>query len=253
MHASLTNDLIQSTNTNSVDALWKSHCTRMERYGFDRLIYGFTMFRTENSLGDPSEFLVLSNHTTEYLDGFVEGGLYKDAPMVTWAMENDGAASWRVVGDQIMRGDVSQKALQVIEFNIKNNVTSGYTISFRSVSSRSKAAISLAAKPGMSQDQVDAIWQEFGQEIIILNNVMHMKIMLLPMPMPNQILTPRQRETLEWVGDGKTMQDIAQIMGLTQATIEKHLRLARDTLNVDTTAQAVTKAAFQNQIYILRS
>jgi LuxR family transcriptional regulator len=46
------------------------------------------------------------------------------------------------------------------------------------------------------------------------------------------------------------MQDIATIMGLTPATVEKHLRLAREALNVDTTAQAVLKAALQNQMFI---
>ena len=56
---------------------------------------------------------------------------------------------------------------------------------------------------------------------------------------------------MEWVGDGKTMADIAEIMGLTQATIEKHLRLAREALNVETTAQAVLKASFQNQIFVV--
>ena len=70
---------------------------------------------------------------------------------------------------------------------------------------------------------------------------------------PNRTLTRRQREALQWVGDGKTTQDIAQIMGLTQATIEKHLRLARDALNVETTAQAVLKAAFQNQMFVLEA
>lgn len=49
------------------------------------------------------------------------------------------------------------------------------------------------------------------------------------------------------------MQDIALLLGLTPATAEKHLRLARAALNVETTAQAVLKAAFQNQIFILDS
>ncbi len=253
MKPSLLNDLTEMTNTNSVDRLWNDHCERMAAYGFDRLIYGFTLFSTQTSLGDPNEFLVLSNHGRDYLDGFVEGGLYRDAPMVNWAMSHAGASSWRRVGDKLQLGELSPKMLKVIEFNFSHNVTAGYSISFKTVSSRTRAAISLAGKVGLSQDDVDAIWDEFGTEIVLLNNLMHLKIMTLPQPMPNQSLTARQRETLEWVGDGKTMQDIAIIMGLTQATVEKHLRLARETLNVDTTAQAVTKAAFQNQIYVLKS
>ncbi|MFV0358632.1 MAG: LuxR family transcriptional regulator, partial [Tropicimonas sp.] len=38
---------------------------------------------------------------------------------------------------------------------------------------------------------------------------------------------------------------------LTPATIEKHLRLAREALDVMTTAQAVLKASFLNQIFIV--
>ena len=53
--------------------------------------------------------------------------------------------------------------------------------------------------------------------------------------------------------DGKTTQDAAEIMGLTPATVEKHLRLAREALDVETTAQAVLKASFQNQIFVLDS
>ena len=52
-------------------------------------------------------------------------------------------------------------------------------------------------------------------------------------------------------GDGKTTQDIAFLLGLTAATVEKHLRLAREALDVDTTAQAVLKAAFYNQMFVL--
>jgi LuxR family transcriptional regulator len=42
-------------------------------------------------------------------------------------------------------------------------------------------------------------------------------------------------------------------MDLTPATVEKHLRLARESLDVETTAQAVLKASFQNQIFLLET
>ena len=86
-----------------------------------------------------------------------------------------------------------------------------------------------------------------------MNNVAHLKIMNLPYTAARKMLTKRQRETLEWVGEGKTTQDIGVIMGLTPATVEKHLRLAREALDVETTAQAVVKASFQNQIFLVRA
>ena len=113
------------------------------------------------------------------------------------------------------------------------------------------AAIALTARAGMGQDEVDAIWAEHGDDILLLNNIAHLRILSLPYTSPTRSLTARQREVLGWVGDGKTVQDIALLLNLTPATVEKHLRLARDALSVETTAQAVLKASFQNQIFTL--
>ncbi len=130
-------------------------------------------------------------------------------------------------------------------------VTAGYTISFKSVSAHSKGAIALTARRGMTQADIDAVWEEHGRDIHLMNNIAHLKILTLPYNTPALSLTKRQREALKWVGDGKTMQDTALLMGLTSATVEKHLRLAREALAVETTAQAVLKAAFANQMFIL--
>ena len=89
---------------------------------------------------------------------------------------------------------------------------------------------------------------------------MHLKVQRLPQLNPNTPLTLRQREVLQWVGDGKTMLDIATIMDLTPATVAKHLKMARDALNVETTAQAVLKlsmlisgSSMKNQIKLSKN
>lgn len=245
------NYLVELTNADSIEELWSMHCAKMAQYGFDRLLYGFTRFRTPNSLGDPNDFLLLTNHDESYTNVFVGQRLYHHAPMVHWALQNDGACSWGVLREMIESGTLTTDEQRVLEFNLGQGVEAGYSISFRSVSTRAKGAIALTARPGLSQAAVDATWDRHGTDIMLMNNIVHLKILTLPYVPPNQSLTRRQREALEWVGDGKTMADIATIMGLTQATVEKHLRLAREALNVDTTAQAVMKAAFQNQMFVL--
>lgn len=105
----------------------------------------------------------------------------------------------------------------------------------------------------MTQEQVDTVWAQHGREILVMINMAHLKITSLPYSSARRSLTKRQREVLEWVGEGKTTQDIATIMGLTAATVEKHLRLAREALDVETTAQAVLKASFQNQIFMMEA
>ena len=238
------------TNAASVEELWKLHTEYMGTYGFDRIMYGFSRYLTTNSLGDPQDWVLLSTQTPEYMRVFFDEGLYYHAPMIKWALANDGACSWRWMMDMNRTDNLTPSEKKVMEFNRKMGVTAGYTISFRSISERTKAAIALTAEAGTSQDAVEQTWARHGEEIILQNNVMHLKLQTLPYSGDRQ-LTKRQREVLQWVGDGKTTQDIAVLLGLTPATVEKHLRLAREALDVETTAQAVLKAAFYNQMFIV--
>jgi len=246
-------DLIEylnaATNARSGQELWNLHTERMARYGFDRLLYGYTHYRTVSSLGGLDDMVLLSNHTREYMDTFMAGGHYQQGPMVRWALENDGACSWRWMQDLAQADMLTDGEKMVIAFNQSMDVTAVYTVSFRSVSHRTKGAIALTAKPGMTQDEVEEIWAEHGDELTAVNNVMHLKLHTLPYS-GARALTKRQREVLQWVGDGKTTQDIAVLLNLTAATVEKHLRLAREALDVETTAQAVLKAAFYNQMFV---
>ncbi|WP_397543140.1 autoinducer binding domain-containing protein [Roseovarius salis] len=236
---------------NSVEELWDMHTRRMAEYGFDRLIYGFSRFMTETSLGDPEDFILLSNHDPAYMEKFIGEGLFHNAPMVRWAREHDGPQSWALIGKMKAANILTPEEQRVIEFNRSMGVAAGFTISFKSVSARAKGAIGLTARKGVSQADVDALWARHGEDILLLNNLTHLRIMSLPHRPLARPLTPRQREVLEWVSAGKTVQDIALLMGLTRVTVEKHLRLAREALGAETTAQAVVKAAFQQQIFAL--
>ncbi len=235
----------------SVEEVWAQHTAKMLTYGFDRLIYGFTRYKTANSFGNIQDVLLLSNQSPEYLEGFVNGGLYHHAPMVRWARENVGSCSWSWMEENLE--SFSQSELNVLEFNRKMGVTAGYSLSFPGRSSRSKGGIALTARRGVVQGEVDAVWEEHGREIWVMNQVAHLTMISLPQAKATRALTSRQREALQWVGDGKTTQDIALLMGLTPATIEKHLRLSRDALDAETTAQAVLKASVINQMYVIEA
>lgn len=241
------------TRATSLEELWSAHTEEMAGFGFDLLIYGYTRYRTETSLGDPEDFVILTNHSKEYVDGFLHDGLYFHAPMLHWALKHEGAGSWRRINQMVASRTMTPEEQTVYQFNQKMGVTSGYTISFHSVSARAKGAISLCAREGLSQTDVDEIWKDRGEDILLMNDIAHLKILTLPHIAPNRSLTKRQREALEWVGDGKTTQDIAVLMGLTPATVEKHLRLAREALSVETTAQAVMKAALHNQMFVIEA
>lgn len=240
------------TECKTLEEIWALHTGKMVEYGFDRLLYGFTRFLNRRDLGNIDDALILSNQPQEYLDHYIRREMYRDAPMINWATEHVGATSWRATQEAYEAGRLSPAETRVVEFNRRHQIVAGYTISFRDISARAKGAIGLCARRGLDQDDVDRIWDLYGRDIHIINVFTHLRIIAMPYTTSRRRLTQRQREVLEWVGDGKTVQDIATILGVTPATVEKHLRLAREALEVETTPHAVVKAMFQNQTYTLR-
>jgi len=173
--------------------------------------------------------------------------------MTNWAQANNGACSWTHIAKRMQSATLSPGELATIAFNQKHDVKAGYTISFKAPSLRSKGAIGLTAPKDMSQKEVDENWKEFGDEILLINNVVHLKIIALPLETPAALnLTKRQIQVLQWVSDGKTLQDVSILLNISPATVEKHLRLARQGLGVETTAQAIMKTVRQNQIHITK-
>ena len=174
--------------------------------------------------------------------------MFRNAPMLRWALSNTGSATWRRV--HLVASSLRKPERDVLAFNRHMGVVAGATISFGVTPPCGRALISLTARAGLSQDDVDAIWDRDGRIIELLNRVAHLRIATLPRTQFARELTPRQREVLQLVGAGKTAPEIAGLMGISPVTIEKHLKLAREQLGADTSAQAVLKAAIQSQIFL---
>ncbi len=230
----------------TVAEVWDHLLSCLMEVGFNHALYGFTRFHTSSGFGDDKDHLFLTNFDADYMQGYFLEGRYRHGPMVRWSVENTGACPWSWIRDNLE--DLTEEEREVVAFNQASGVTSGYTIAFPHSLKRAKGAIGLSLEPHVgTQAEADEIWARHGSELEVICGVAHLK--LISLPLPKRILTKRQREVLEWIGDGKTVADTAQIMGLNKATVEKHLRLARESLGVETTAQAVLKAAMHNQIF----
>jgi LuxR family transcriptional regulator len=153
------------------------------------------------------------------------------------------------VEEAAARGALTADEMAAVQQNLAMGIRAGVTVSFPETSTRAKGALGMIADPGLDHAAVEAIWDGRRDEILAVANMMHLKIVNLPGANRRRSLTQRQREALEWVADGKTAQDVAILMDVSPAMVEKHLRLARDALDVETTAQAVAKAALLNLIF----
>ncbi|MBC2835540.1 helix-turn-helix transcriptional regulator [Paragemmobacter straminiformis] len=241
--------LVRVAEAGNIDAIWKEAAAFFATCGFSRANYGYTRFRHDQSIGNPDDALYLTTAGPDYARRYFAEGLYARTPVFKWAQENVGCCTWAWVREKAARGELTADEMDALRQNAEMGITAGVTVSFPQSSSRSKGALGLIADAGLSSEDVEEIWARCGAEIQAVAHMMHLKIIQLPAPNRRRNLTPRQREALEWVADGKTTGDIALLMEVSPAMVEKHLKLARETLDVETTAQAVAKAALLNMIF----
>ncbi len=233
----------------SIDDAWAIATAHFASLGFSRVNYGFTRFRHLKTIGDPDDALFLSTCDAEYVKRYFGGGFYAKTPVFRWAERSSGICTWTWVREAMEAGRLAPDEADAVRQNAAMGVTAGMSVSFPEVSSRSKGALGLIADAGLTYVDVDRIFAARREEILVVANMMHLTIVHLPQLSRHRALSPRQREALEWVADGKTTQDVALLMGVSPAMVEKHLRLAREALAVETTAQAVAKGALLNMIF----
>ena len=237
----------------TIEEAWELGVRSLGAFGFDRINYGFTRFQHTDSIGDPDDALFLTNHSTDHVRSYFESGFFAehpDVPLGARAMSAPArgagpaerapgrpAERRRAEGDGREPADrgpgrlFDQLRADLVAVERRDGLT---------------ARDDLTPGPGRRD-----LGRAHGDEILALCNTLHLKLTQLPYPVQRRALTERQREALEWVADGKTTQDIALLMDISSAMVEKHLRLAREALSVETTAQAVAKASVMNQIFVI--
>lgn len=232
-----------------IGIVWELLVASLRWFGFERVNYGLTRGRVGTSIGDPQDVLFLSTHALDRVRAHHTSGLYRRTAEYRWVLENVGAVSWGWVHAERASGRLSPDECAAMDEMATSRRRAGISVSFAEGGRRCKGAMGLAAPAGETQAALDARWPEVSAAVLALCNIAHLKISQLPLPVPCGRLSRRQRELLDWVADGKTMQDIQVLTGLSLSAVEKHLRKARDTLRVETTAQAVAKAALLNQMF----
>lgn len=243
---SLLTHIAEATSISSVWALSSPYFTSL---GFARQNYGFTRFRNRKTIGDPDDALFLTTCDADYAKAYFSDGFFARTPVFRWAERNAGACTWAWVKEAYAAGKLTKDEMDAVHKNAAMGIFAGVSVSFPEASARSKGALGLIADAGLGHPEVEEIWAEHREPMLAVAHMMHLRIIELPHLSPNRALTARQVEALEWVADGKTTADIAMLMGVSGAMVEKHLRLAREALNVETTAQAVAKGALLNMIF----
>lgn len=232
-----------------ISTLWAYLHRDLERVGFQKVFYVCTQRRPANGEFTVRDAIVHSSYGAEFDRYFVEGGAYASDITTQWAINSQGAISWSLSRRLNRRGQVTPKQREVHERSLALGIVNGYTVSLRTPRSTLVSGFGLCAGDETTQTRVDRTWLDHGDEVLLALSAFDICARAIPQVRAEEELSKRQREVLEWAGDGKTIDEIADIMDLHRNTVAKHMQEARQRLGVANTVQAVLRAALQGQIY----
>lgn len=236
--------------TTDAERIWQEVCGFFAGLGFVHVVYGYSPDSRGALLGAPENYLILSTLPQPVVRELVAMGHFRRSVTFHWALNNVGLATFSMTDEEAGVGPDFAIPPEAAEFFQRNGMLTGASIGFAPERTRGRAVMSLIGPPDVAQEHIDQILEATRDVVFAVAAVAHRCLSALPYHPPGKRLTPRQREVLEWVAEGKTSADIALIMGITRPTVEKHLRLARETLSVETTSQALVKATFLNQMFV---
>lgn len=232
-----------------VQQAWSVFAQGMEVLGMRHFVYGATHIPSWGIIGNGDDALILHHGPQGYADAYVDEKLYLDSPTYNWAASHDGFVSWyEAVAQTPFTSTTYQK--RILALNMEYGVMGGYVGSLNKLVPGMRGVIGISPGDNKTQSEADALWAVVGKDVQNLCKLMHLRIASLPQTHLRRPLTSRQRESLRWSASGKTMQDVATIMDLSVATVEKHLRMAREALDAQTTSHAVQKAVSLNLLAV---
>lgn len=237
-------------HANSADDLWQAFAAVMQDMGYPHVCYTARRFADMPRMWLAEDLEWRSTYPDSFLTDLRHDDLLTASPWSTWSREQTGARSASWIETEEAAPYLTTQARQMIATCQRHGVWHGHVVSLLGVSIRVTGTVVMNTGRGTDQAHADQLWQKVGNDVISLSQVMHLRINALPRTQGAGVLTARQREVVEWAAYGKTVAEIARILGVTSTTIEKHLRLAREQLGVGTTAQAILKAHVKNQIFI---
>ena len=238
----------------TIDQAWTAYQEFLKQIGFEKIIYLSSHFSGKKNWGNPKDTLILSNHDNGYNHSLLneKTNFLRTHPNFKMLLQNPGSeTTWTTVDSKIIKSEIVES---LVHLNNKYNIKNGIQFSLEQIKPESACVIMLNGKSDIPQKKLNSIWAKRKGKIILLSKILQLSIRNLPyannsLGPRHNILTTRQIEILSLLAGGNSIVQISKFLNLSIPTIDKHLKLARLNLDVNTSAQAVSKALTERMLF----
>jgi LuxR family transcriptional regulator, quorum-sensing system regulator CciR len=213
--------------------------------------YFWLVHRVEVAGGDgdgashpTTKVIALSDYPEAWIQSYVEGNYGAKDPVLRASYESGVGFCWSKIPELI---EMTPEQEQVLELGRSVGIDGGFTVPSRT-SGLSSGSCNFAKAAGRPVSRSSLLLAELVG--IHALDASRMIVERACSQHERRVLTPRQRDCIELVGRGKTDWEIAQILGISPATVKEHVDDARRKYGVGKRVQLVLRAAFEGQIQL---
>lgn len=206
--------------------------------GFAHFIYGF---RAPISLTHPCQF-ILSGYPPAWREHYDRNSYLAVDPVITRALGTVLPFAW----DELDRSDpqVARLFREAATFGLRH----GFSVPVHGAHGEGGVLSLARAEPLPAGARVR---QRLFQEAQWFSAVLHQKVRTLVFedgPAPSRRLTPREHDCLRLAAEGRSAQDIAEVLRIAERTVVFHLNHAEEKLGARRRQHAVARAVALGQI-----
>jgi len=227
----------------TVEGVWERASLALENYGITSLLYAIAPTRTEFKVQGSKSLVFKTNYPDEYvdelgIDNLLESDLsvekiFLDEEIVFWHDDQD----WELFTPE-----------QKEDWLLSNELGMEFGISLPSTyfSDHKNGGVGLCTAD-FDGCELTRMWNSEHKQI---NSILgFLDINLRQKQIDCRLkLSPREKETLEWLSAGFRPDQISEQMNISSKTIEKYICSAKQKLNANTRDHAIVKALSFNLI-----
>jgi DNA-binding CsgD family transcriptional regulator len=185
-----------------------------------------------------------ADHHIDFFEIYHRRGYLECDPVFKLMQQQRGPFTWH----EVNRLDLTKKQREVMQTRHDHRLRSGISMSVHSADTN-LIGMSVAAEDEKGRTDAEAV----GKIYAICNQFQLTRAKLMgkvKLELPSVQLSPREKEMLQWCSHGKSNSVIADILGISEKTVEYHLGSAFKKLDVTSRTSAVLKAVQMKLILV---
>lgn len=215
--------------------------------GFDRLLYARKPYATVSNFQNQFNTIILSSYGPKIDSLFVQSRGYLTDTTTLWALDNQGPVSWRMSREKYLNGEMTEAEEKIHLITRDLGLIAGYTYG-GPIRNKVRSGFGLCFRPGFEQDAVDDVWKLHAVDITARLDLFDLCAAQFKHVPAGEELDDAQITVLQLAAEGKTINEISDLIGCHRRTVDVRMTNARKKLGAVSTLQAVLIAARQGQV-----